>query len=483
MLFNSSHRKTHRRWCGQSRICRTTVIVQLLLFLTVSFVVCGLLKASDAGASLLSMNGQKVLDIHTDPNPGAAEVPEQPNGKPKRYGYTYTTLPGYFLQDDPQTKAQTFDFMKTNFGLVQRPYDSDESLPNNGQGMTPWQRFENHITSLNHAAKRKRDGSEDGGHVQYKLLFLGRHGNGYHNIAERHYGNEAWDCHFSALDGDPDDIMVWSDAHLTKEGRRQATEVHDFWKAQIKEEKMSLPQAYVVSPLDRTLQTAEITFQGIVDKFRPTVMERLREGTGIHTCDRRSTVSYVRDRYPEYITTADPLLTETDEYWDAELREPDDVLTARLGKLLDQVMQSEAFREAETISFTSHSGAIGAMLRVLAHRPFSLGTGAVIPVFVKMERVELEKRHGGKAEGGKHANVDDDAHDDIVQDEADEDEHEDTLAGTMSVDKSKWGKIPACPADMDLQTVGQKRWGMGLKDFLTGVENGTIQPEEVALRH
>merc|ERR1711939_362224 len=83
---------------------------------TVSLIVCGLLKASDAGATLLSMNGQKVLDIHTDPDPGAAETPEQTSDKPKRYGYKYTTLRGYFLQDDPQTKAQTFDFMKTNFG-------------------------------------------------------------------------------------------------------------------------------------------------------------------------------------------------------------------------------------------------------------------------------------------------------------------------------------------------------------------------------
>merc|ERR1711939_168036 len=449
---------------------------------TVSLIVCGLLKASDAGATLLSMNGQKVLDIHTDPDPGAAETPEQTSDKPKRYGYKYTTLRGYFLQDDPQTKAQTFDFMKTNFGLVQRPYDSDESLPNKGRGMTPWQRFENHVTSLNHAAKQKRHGSEQGSHVRYKLLFLGRHGNGYHNIAERYYGNEAWDCHFSALDGDPDDIMVWSDAHLSKEGRRQAAEVNDFWKAQIKEEKMSLPQAYVVSPLDRALQTAEITFQGLVDKFQPTVMERLREGTGIHTCDRRSTVSYVRGRYPEYITTKDPLLTETDEFWDADLREPDDALTARLGKLFDQLMQSGEFREAETISFTSHSGAIGAILRVLGHRPFSLGTGSVIPVLVKMERVEPEKRHGGQAEGGKHAEVDDDADDDVAQDEAKEDEDGDTLAETMSVAKSKWGRIPACPADMDLQTVGQKRWGMGLKEFLTGVEDGTVQLEEVAFR-
>lgn len=436
-----------------------------------SLVVCGLLEASDAGASFLSMSGQKVLDVHTDPDPGAQDSPGHVQSKPNLHKYTYTTLPGYFLQDDPATKPGSFEFMKTNFGLVQRSYDSDENLPNKGRDMTAWQRFENHITTLNRAEERKRHGSEEGSHTRYKLLFLGRHGNGYHNIAERYYGSEAWDCHYSALDGDPEHVMVWSDAHLSKEGRRQAAEVNDFWKAQIKGQKMSLPQTYFVSPLDRAMETAQITFKGLLDKFDPTVMERLREGTGIHTCDRRSDVSYIRDHYPEFITTQDPLLTESDEFWDPDLREPDDAVTTRLGKLFDQLMQSEKFKNSERISFTSHSGAIGATLRVLGHRSFSLGTGAVIPVFVKVEMSkELDKRHGvgGQGEGGNHAKV--------------VDGQDASLADTMAVDKSKWGKIPSCPADMDLKTVGQKRWKMDLKDFVTGVENGTVQLEEVAFR-
>ena len=80
------------------------------------------------------MTGQKVFDIHTDPDPGAGGLPEHTESKPKVFKYKYTTLEGYFLQDDPQTKSSTFEFMKSNFGLVQRPYDSDESLPNHGQG-------------------------------------------------------------------------------------------------------------------------------------------------------------------------------------------------------------------------------------------------------------------------------------------------------------------------------------------------------------
>ena len=30
-------------------------------------------------------------------------------------------------------------------------------------------------------------------HVQYKILFLGRHGQGVHNVAEAEYGTSAWE--------------------------------------------------------------------------------------------------------------------------------------------------------------------------------------------------------------------------------------------------------------------------------------------------
>ncbi|EXJ94834.1 hypothetical protein A1O1_03232 [Capronia coronata CBS 617.96] len=435
---------------------------------------------SNVGTSL-GKTGQPVLDIHTNPDtsPGKAH---QEEAQKKQYQFRYATLQGYFLQDDPRTKAAGFQFMENNFGLVQRPYDSDEDLPDRGQGKTAWQRFEHHISSLNNAATRKRHETGEDVVTQYKLLFLGRHGNGYHNIAERYYGSEAWDCHYSMLDGDPEGVMIWADAHLSKEGRRQAKEVNEFWKSQIAEQKMSLPQSYYVSPLDRALETAEITFDGLVPSFDPTVVERLREGTGIHTCDRRSPVSYIRQRYPTYVTTRDPFLTEADQFWDAELREPDQALAIRLGKLMDQIMADE---DGERISLTSHSGAIGAVLYVLGHRQFSLATGAVIPVFVRVDKIPvggdhhnpLSRRHGGKAEGGKHAQADDgdDDHDTNSDQQRPDMNEED--------DKSTWRPKPLCPPDLDIPNIGVKRWGMGVKEFVTGVENGTVKLEEVAFRY
>jgi len=40
---------------------------------------------------------------------------------------------------------------------------------------------------------------ESGDDVAYKVLFLGRHGQGYHNVAEEFYGTEAWDVRALSL--------------------------------------------------------------------------------------------------------------------------------------------------------------------------------------------------------------------------------------------------------------------------------------------
>ncbi len=445
------------------------------------------------GISLRSSSGQQAIGSH-DGAPAIGGEGE-PQSHSKKYTYKYKTLQDYFLQDDPSTDAGNYDFMTTNFGLKDGPYDSDESLPNEGRDVTQWQRFEHHISSLNSNAqlghnedKRTARRHDSSPRTRYILFFLGRHGNGYHNIAERYYGNIAWDCHFCALDGDPDDIMDWADAHLTKEGRRQAGEVNAFWRNQTSREgqKMSLPEVCLVSPLDRTLETAQISFEGLGQnggELQAIVMEKVREGTGIHTCDRRSSVSHIRGDYPSYNFDLDPKLTEEDQYWDAARREPDSVLDQRLRRFFDDLMRNTALSEGkERISITSHSGAIGAMLRVLGHRQFSLGTGAVIPVFVEVQRIgiddadhinndkQLTGRHGGGGEGAGHEDPTLDLPDLDGQDDA---------TDIDSNDRSNWQPIPTCPANLDLSTVGQRRWGMGLKDFLEGVENETIDVNAV----
>lgn len=60
----------------------------------------------------------------------------------------------------------------TNFGLKNRSYPA---LTGCGKDSTQWQKFEKQVSHLN---------AEAPSNTQYRVLFMGRHGEGYHNAAE-----------------------------------------------------------------------------------------------------------------------------------------------------------------------------------------------------------------------------------------------------------------------------------------------------------
>ncbi|KAJ5306084.1 hypothetical protein PENANT_c024G05074 [Penicillium antarcticum] len=281
--------------------------------------------------------------------------------------YSYSIVPGYFLQDDPATDPATFDYVKSDFGLIAKSYDTEKETLQT----TQWQRFSEHIKTLN-----------SNPHQKYKVLFLGRHGEGVHNVAETRYGTKAWDEHWSLLDGD--EYGSWVDAHLTEKGIDQAKTAHAAWEEQI-EKGVPAPQSYYVSPLNRCLATAQVTFAGLpmsgTEPFKPIVKELLRETMGEHTCDKRSTASAIKCEYPEYIIEQG--FTEADELWDAKTRESDQDRDARLRRFLDDVFDTD---ENVFVSMTAHSGAISSILQVAGHRWFPLATGGVIPVVVVAEK-------------------------------------------------------------------------------------------------
>ena len=192
-------------------------------------------------------------------------------------------------------------------------------------------------------------------------------------------------CHWSKLDGNG--TNRWADAHLTEVGIAQAQKANHFWSTALKRNGIPAPQAYYVSPLDRCMQTAKITFSRLnLPKeypFIPTVKELVREVIGIHTCDRRSSRSYIAKSYPDY--RIEDGLTEKDVLWKPDLRETNKATEQRVAHFLDDIFQHDPHT---FISITAHSGAIRAMLAVLGHRDFALATGGVIPVLVKADRLE-----------------------------------------------------------------------------------------------
>jgi broad specificity phosphatase PhoE len=288
-------------------------------------------------------------------------------------------LPDYFAQSDETTNASEFSFLTRNFGLLKRSYPSDSSYPTEKPNPTQWELFYHHLATLNADAPPS---------TSYRLLFLGRHGQGYHNVAESFYSTVAWDCYYSTLDGNG--TVTWVDAHLTPVGRDQARTASAFWDAQIRDQKMTTPQSYYLSPMDRAIQTADITYRSLkfprdAASYKPLIKEQLRETNGVHTCDKRSPLSVIRSRWSDPPYQIETGFTEVDELWDSDLRETPSAHTVRMLNALDDILAHDS---NTVISLTVHSGVIAAILRGVGHRAFKMETGGIIPVLIKAERHE-----------------------------------------------------------------------------------------------
>ncbi|CAN9177573.1 hypothetical protein CUC08_Gglean005384 [Alternaria sp. MG1] len=292
------------------------------------------------------------------------------------YHFKYTVQKGFFAQSEDETDDTTFDFKAQNFGLINRSYPGETNSEDR-----QWRRFETYVTGLE-AAKKEGE--------SYKVLFLGRHGQGWHNVAEAKYGTKAWDCYYAALDGY--DGITWADANLTSTGQDQALAVNKLWAEQLPLGIPS-PQTYYVSPLTRTIETANLTFGGLPlpssQPYAPYIKELVREALGVHTCDRRSTATHLKNTFTDPKLTFEPGFSDEDPLWEAEYREPRAARRYRLATFLDDVFASD---NNVWLSVTSHSGAIRSMLEAFDHRMFALETGGVIPVFVKAEKVQGKRQ-------------------------------------------------------------------------------------------
>lgn len=264
---------------------------------------------------------------------------------------------------------------KENFGLIHQSYPSDATLEHAGD-KTQWQRFEHYIRELNKNAKPG---------VEYKVLYLGRHGQGYHNVAESRYGTALWDSYWAKQEGD--EHAHWADAHLTPIGEQQALDVNAFWATALSSAKVPAPEKYYTSPFYRCLQTSWLSFHNLAlpasAPFTPIVKELLRETNGVHTCDRRGPSSIIRTDFPSYVL--EPGLPESDVSWTPDYREKPAEHIIREHWCLEEIWTESTGKEF--LSITAHSGTIAAVLGAVGHRRFALPTGGVIPVAVKGERL------------------------------------------------------------------------------------------------
>ncbi|KIP07162.1 hypothetical protein PHLGIDRAFT_35565 [Phlebiopsis gigantea 11061_1 CR5-6] len=273
--------------------------------------------------------------------------------------YTYTTLPGFFIQDDSDVVGSAVGALPPRFGLLD---DSPDR----------WAVFKAKIDELNRA----------GGGAVYKVFWLGRHGQGYHNVAEAKYGMEAWDAHWSKLNGD--DELVWGpDSQLTALGETQADEAHAAWKAELPF-GVPVPEKCFASPHKRALDTWKRTFAASSpilreEHRRVLILESCREEYGIHTCDIRSPLIHLRSLYPPPMYDFEPDFAETDPLWQPDERESWEHRVSRARHVLDV-----AFAGYSTyISITAHSGFVNGFLNVVGRPKYSLPTGGILPIVVK----------------------------------------------------------------------------------------------------
>ena len=152
---------------------------------------------------------------------------------------------------------------------------------------------------------------------EYKLVYVARHAQGYHNVAEQKYGTPAWNARWAREYGDG--VMTWGpDPELTDEGVEQAEQARAMWRATL-QEGAPLPERLFCSPLRRALDTQIRTWRGLLssDGSMPAVhvSDGLREVCGVHTCDQRSSRADIERRFPETALIFDADFVERDEMW------------------------------------------------------------------------------------------------------------------------------------------------------------------------
>lgn len=184
---------------------------------------------------------------------------------------------GIFAQDDPVTNDSKFNYLKSDFGLVL--YGG-------------WNALDVKLKQLQDEADRVYRNSNRSVQSKYKVLFVARHGQGYHNLAIEIYGQAAWDSHWSKLDGDGN--IVWGpDPDLTPLGVEQARRNNIAWKRQILTKSAPVPAAFFVSPFTRASDTMIYTWADIsrADENNPTNNYYTGHGHGHHRRKSNSNIS------------------------------------------------------------------------------------------------------------------------------------------------------------------------------------------------
>lgn len=213
-----------------------------------------------------------------------------------------------------------------------------------------------------------------------KKCFFIRHGEGYHNVAQREWrAGPSWDGVTEPYTIDNDPSYKYLDPSLTEKGVGQAEA--------LKPRATALaPGLMVVSPLRRATQTGLIAFDGAVSSgLRVVANELCHEHGGRHTCDKRASKAALGAEFPSVDYSA--LEEEEDPYWgDGLERESLASLSMRCARYVEWLRQ----RPERCVVTTSHSAFLHALFNaVLTTREEAarqwFGTGEMRAVVLTFE--------------------------------------------------------------------------------------------------
>ncbi|CAK9781552.1 phosphoglycerate mutase-like protein [Cutaneotrichosporon oleaginosum] len=308
-----------------------------------------------------STGGHVPHPLHPDEPPVAATETGGPDTSPgdleHPHLYRYETVSGFFLQTEGSKHVEFEDLLERHFGLLD----------------TSPQRWANFRTRIAELQRNAAPGEA------YKVLFLGRHGQGWHNFAAAKYGYEAWETHYTYQTTDGE--LTWGpDPELTNLGHEQARAVRRTWGREVEAGAPVDEMTWFVSPLTRTCQTFLNSWEGLYRS--PQIWEDWREIYGSHTCDKRSPRSIIAARFP--MMEIEESMSEHDELWRPDDRETDEHMQMRMRRAMDRVMSGDY---TTYISVTAHAAILRNLLAVLGHRAYPLATGEMIPVVIKATRM------------------------------------------------------------------------------------------------
>lgn len=323
--------------------------------------------------SLLIPTQIDYLDAHESPTLGQeyqAELERLIGEDSTEFPWDFEVVPGFFVQSDPATNDLDFRYTETNLGRLKS-----------------WDQIQNDLASLN---KNANDNES------YKLIICARHGQGYHNLIVEKYSIEEWNTKWNRL-GTDGEVVYGPDAMLTELGLNQGKENNLVWTQEVKEHGAPIPSKFYVSPLQRSLWTAVLTWKGLrPSHIKPVVTENLRETIGQHLCNKRSTKTVIDERFGQYDFVFEDGFEEEDvlHYPGRETVVEQTVRTNRFCQALFEEdwdketgkVNRELAVKHSFVSTTSHAGTIRSLVTVFGHRRFTISTGGMVPIVVKATR-------------------------------------------------------------------------------------------------